>query len=741
VRFVRTDDPTDGGGVVTHAQRWAFDPAGGRDGRGGWVTGDDGKKIVRTDGAPVLFPSPAEALLPSRARPGVVLCEGPWDAITARAAGFDAFGALGVSNVSADDLARLAARPHAKSGGLCLAFDADDGGRDGTARVLRLLRDRADVLAGFGGRVLDASAEMPDGDDVNSYAAGHDLDGLAYLFTTAPEADLGVPDAFPDGRSRRRESGPYGRETSFPIPDPLVGGSSGMGRVSGIVPLFGFSKPTPREWTVSGWVPEGYTTILAADGGSGKSFIAMFAAVCVATGRAFLGRSVKRGRVLYADFELDADEQKRRLWAVLHGMGLTPEAESITDRLHYFRPSCSLADGGADEIAAAAREVGASLVILDSLTIALGGDAMDQATATNAMNALRDCGTVLALDHVSSAGARGAAKDARPFGSVFKRNLARATFQLATEEDGVRILRPDKANFGPGSATVSFRMEFDGPEGEEVRFVPLDVADEADAAATLRHLRADERITTALAAIYAANPAAYRAGGVTPHEVQDWLAERMEVGAPSIKTVQTRLSALVKPRGGNALVRKAATGYLPSAASPSTDVPGSVGGVRAGGFSESADGKEGGGFLPPPPTRGSGIGNVPHGTVWADSENTPEEIGNRIGNAPGTTGNGHAPLPAVDGFDALARPFPDGLPPWVRSLGRDAPDDGDGGGTVYFTDADDDLVPLPELAVPLPDVSDVPPPDGPDDDAGLRRVRDALRRPPTGFDLTDADRP
>lgn len=67
------------------------------------------------------------------------------------------------------------------------------------------------------------------------------------------------------------------------------------------------------------------------------------------------------------------------------------------------------------------------LVILDSLTIGLGADASIQRDVTPIMQRLKEWGTVFAVDHISGNAARDNHGKARPFGSVFKRNIARGT--------------------------------------------------------------------------------------------------------------------------------------------------------------------------------------------------------------------------------------------------------------------------------------------------------------------------
>ncbi len=218
------------------------------------------------------------------------------------------------------------------------------------------------------------------------------------------------------------------------------------------VPLWGFENPPPLLWIVAGFLPQGFITLLTADGGVGKSFLAIYLAIMVCLGCPFLGLGTLRGRVLYVDYDLDEDEQKLRVWRVLAGLNMTPDDPGLVGQFYYYRPRHSLSsEAGHDEVVSIIREHEISLVILDSLTIGLGADATSQQDVTRIMQRFKDWGTVFAIDHISGLAARGNQSKARPFGSVFKRNIARATFTLARADVGGCLLTADKNNFGPQS--------------------------------------------------------------------------------------------------------------------------------------------------------------------------------------------------------------------------------------------------------------------------------------------------
>ncbi len=62
--------------------------------------------------------------------------------------------------------------------------------------------------------------------------------------------------------------------------------------------------PKPAEWVLERMIPKVGVSILAGDGGIGKSWLALHLALCVANGTKFLGRfQITQGKVLIIDEE------------------------------------------------------------------------------------------------------------------------------------------------------------------------------------------------------------------------------------------------------------------------------------------------------------------------------------------------------------------------------------------------------------------------------------------------------
>lgn len=308
-----------------------------------------------------------------------------------------------------------------------------------------------------------------------------------------------------------------------------------MNRENPLIPLWGFTKPKPLLWFVEGILPEKYPTILAADGGSGKSYLAIYLALRICLGIMFFSLRTRRGRVLFVDYELDEEEQKRRVWRILRGMDMSVDDERLVGRFFYFRPDVPLSDRSVhDDIIHHVEENDIDVVILDSLTMGLGGDAKDQREITSIMQQIVGWGTTLIIDHIP-ADARHNTSTARPFGSVFKRNAARSALVLTSVEGGGRLLRTDKSNFGPQQDHVCYEQKF-MDEGETVVFNHLKLTDEKMAGA-IDHLSTRDITLVAVQELFKAGS---KIIGV--EDVAHW---RDENGKPlAVGTVRNHLSGL-----------------------------------------------------------------------------------------------------------------------------------------------------------------------------------------------------
>ena len=125
------------------------------------------------------------------------------------------------------------------------------------------------------------------------------------------------------------------------------------------------------DFLLAGAIIENSTTILASDPGAGKSMWAMGLSFSIATGRPFVGREVKPGKVLCFDYEMAENLLRWRLGAVARGMGLD------IDKVDSFRIRSLATDelsteAGINKLAAKIAAFKPSLVVFDTMRRVMG---------------------------------------------------------------------------------------------------------------------------------------------------------------------------------------------------------------------------------------------------------------------------------------------------------------------------------------------------------------------------------
>ncbi len=203
--------------------------------------------------------------------------------------------------------------------------------------------------------------------------------------------------------------------------------------------------------------------------------------------------AVKTVPVLYLDFELDAEEQARRVHQLCRGQGLDTPPEGLL----YMS---ALGHTAMDAFAAAleaCKEHGVGLMIVDSLGPALQGDAEAAKDVIGffqkSIEPFRVEGIgVLIIDHQSRLQAGQSYQSKGAFGSVFKTNLARSVIQAQATERGEGTLtvrlRQKKHNFGPLAEPFGVKLSFteDAVGLEPIELDASELAEEATLNATDR---------------------------------------------------------------------------------------------------------------------------------------------------------------------------------------------------------------------------------------------------------------
>lgn len=199
-----------------------------------------------------------------------------------------------------------------------------------------------------------------------------------------------------------------------------------------VIDLSTVEVPAHIEYLLKPCLPLYETTLFSADGGSGKSWMAIICAVAVQCGLALPGDlSVERQvRALYLDWETGPTEIARRLRMVSRGFHLPKPPPILYREMH--RPLVE----DARTIREIIRDCNIGLVIVDSLGPATGASLVDDEPANQIMAALRSFRktTRLVLAHVSKEAAKQKEGRGRTYGNVFFENLARSVFEIRSED-------------------------------------------------------------------------------------------------------------------------------------------------------------------------------------------------------------------------------------------------------------------------------------------------------------------
>jgi hypothetical protein len=125
--------------------------------------------------------------------------------------------------------------------------------------------------------------------------------------------------------------------------------------------VFNFmEQPKAANWLVKDVIPLGHLCILLAPSGKGKSFIMEYLAMCVASGKDFLGFDTIASDVLLIDQDTPEPVLKQRLFRMAHAMGGKPKYQLYLSSMQGL----SLANGSLIHFI---KSSSAKLVIIDSL--------------------------------------------------------------------------------------------------------------------------------------------------------------------------------------------------------------------------------------------------------------------------------------------------------------------------------------------------------------------------------------
>jgi archaellum biogenesis ATPase FlaH len=256
------------------------------------------------------------------------------------------------------------------------------------------------------------------------------------------------------------------------------------------------TQPEPTAWRLEGWLPEGTVTLLAANGGVGKSNLSLQLGVSLATGQQFMGIDTKQSRVLVLSGEDEARTVHFRVANICQDQGVA--MRDLAGRMAVYdltQADCVLwRDGHPTErmqwLADTAVRTRAEVIVIDNASDVFADNENDRTAVRGFMRALNliahvTRAAVLLLAHVDKASVRqGAGQDTNSTfsGSTAWNNSARSRWAMVRDGQVVTV-RHEKCNLGP--LQDELRVEFDQGSKTFKRFGTI--PGQAAAAALMRN--------------------------------------------------------------------------------------------------------------------------------------------------------------------------------------------------------------------------------------------------------------
>ena len=230
----------------------------------------------------------------------------------------------------------------------------------------------------------------------------------------------------------------------------------------------------PLTYTLNPLVIKDKIAILYATGGMGKSTLGLFLGLCASVGACIGPFRAAQGNVAYLDYEDDKSVHLRRVHAIQAEHPELRDASVVYQKL--VEPVAKLTHLLARKV----HEEQISLIILDSLLAATGGDSSAEAT-TKLFIALRALGvSCLIIGHVPKALPEGQ-EHQTVYGSVFNGNFARSVWELKKEQDVdddsmILSLVHRKTNLSRLHAPIGLRVTQDR-DTTRIRFESCDLSE------------------------------------------------------------------------------------------------------------------------------------------------------------------------------------------------------------------------------------------------------------------------
>jgi len=232
------------------------------------------------------------------------------------------------------------------------------------------------------------------------------------------------------------------------------------------------SEPEPTAWQLQGWLPERTVTLLAANGGVGKSNLSLQISVALALGKPFMGIETQPSRVLVLSGEDEARTVHFRVANICADQNVPMHA--LRENLVVYdltQSDCVLWRNGYPTermqwLADTAVRSKAQTIVIDNASDVFADNENDRTAVRGFMRALNliahtTGAAVLLLAHVDKASVRvGAGLDSNSTfsGSTAWNNSARSRWAMVRDGNAI-YLRHEKCNLGALQEPIN--LEFD----------------------------------------------------------------------------------------------------------------------------------------------------------------------------------------------------------------------------------------------------------------------------------------
>ena len=220
-------------------------------------------------------------------------------------------------------------------------------------------------------------------------------------------------------------------------------------------------------------IRENQASIFYADGGSGKSTMALCLAASLATGQSFIQglnpTNTEPIKTMYLDWEADEDDVGDMIDEVARGKGIEIP-EGLILYKHMSGAFIDRVDGLVDTIV----ENNVKLIIVDSLVGSAGSDVNDAEAARQYFQAVRSL-------KVASIGITHTNREGSLYGNRFFWNLSRQVYRIhsviETESNPIVGMFHEKANRSQLNAPMAWEIEYGDLQSEDnfIRYKAVDI--------------------------------------------------------------------------------------------------------------------------------------------------------------------------------------------------------------------------------------------------------------------------